>query len=94
MQREYIDTTRVYRQILLIDKRGEVVARADPEALERRVTPSAVVVAKVAELRAGHDHEVTDDLGVEFAADLPLVVLDPLVTVCRAPVVVVDVLVA
>ena len=75
-----------------------VVARhavsSDPEALERRVTPSAVVVAKVAELRACHDHEVTDDLGVEFAADLPLVVLDPLVTVGRGPFVVVDVLVA
>ena len=50
LQREYIDTTRIYRQILLIDKRGEVVAHADPEAPDEDLAALA--------LRLGEDRDV------------------------------------
>ena len=51
LQREYIDTTRIYRQILLIDKRGEVVARTAPEAPDEDLAALAP--------RLGEDRDVT-----------------------------------
>ena len=90
------------QRVILITAHGDdiatvhIVARhtvaADLESLERGIAPIAVVVTEVAELGARHQDEVTDEFGVDGAAEFPFVVFDPLVALLGGPVVVVDIL--
>ena len=55
LEREYLDTTRIYQQILLIDRQGEVIARAPqdaPSADETQAGPPAYGETRNVTLRA------------------------------------------
>ena len=64
---------------------------AHHEAFERGIAPSAVVIAEVSELGPGHEHQVASELGVIGRREFPFMVLDPLETLLRGPVVVIDI---
>ena len=88
MQREYLDTTRVYRQILLIDRQGGVVARAlaDPEAPDEDLAALAPRLGAVREVTLLNERKLlrfSQPVSIKGALRGHLIAYTPLATIER-----------